>query len=74
MRNLRTSLWIALAASAALPLGGCSFPNTAAPGPTSIAVDSTANQIWLIDSGKIYRCSVNGSALGCTEATTNIPR
>lgn len=55
-------------------LSGCSFPNAAAPGPSAIAVDSTANQIWLIDSGKIYRCSPNGDALSCTAATTNIPR
>ena len=58
----------------ALLLAGCAFPNKAAPGPSSVAVDSTANQIWLIDSGKLYRCSPNGSALSCTAATTNIPR
>ncbi len=63
-----------LAIGAALPLAGCSFPNAAAPGPSAIAVDDTANQLWLVDSGKIYRCSPNGNALSCTEATTNIPR
>jgi hypothetical protein len=55
-------------------LAGCAFPNKAAPGPSSIAVDSTANQVWLVDSGKIYRCSPSGSVLSCTEASTNIPR
>jgi hypothetical protein len=55
-------------------LSGCSFPNAATPGPSAIAVDSTANQVWLIDSGKVYRCSPNGDALSCTAATTNIPR
>jgi hypothetical protein len=66
------STLVALAALAAL--GGCAFPNKAAPGPSSIAVDSTANQIWLVDSGKIYRCSPNGDSLACKEASTNIAR
>jgi hypothetical protein len=61
---------IALAGS----MTGCAFPNKPAPGPSAIAVDSTANQVWVVDSGKIYRCSPNGDALACKEATTNIPR
>jgi hypothetical protein len=67
-----TPVLIALAAGALL--AGCGFPNKAAPGPSSIAVDSTANQVWIIDSGKIYRCSPSGDSLACKEAATNIPR
>lgn len=72
--SIRRSLSGLALASALAALGGCAFPNKAAPGPSSIAVDSTANQVWLVDSGKVYRCSPSGDALACKEATTNIPR
>lgn len=55
-------------------LSGCAFPNKPAPGPSAIAVDSTANQVWIVDSGKVYRCSPSGDSLACKEASTNIPR
>lgn len=67
---LKTCLVLGISAS----LAGCAFPNKPAPGPSAIAVDSTANQVWVVDSGKIYRCSPNGDSLACKEATTNIPR
>lgn len=70
---LRRFLGIILVLGAA-PLAGCSFPNAAAPGPSAIAVDGTANQVWVVASGKVYRCSVSGSALNCAEATTNLPK
>jgi hypothetical protein len=74
MRKNPRGLLFTLLVLGAAPLGGCAFPNAAAPGPSAIAVDGTANQVWLVASGKVYRCSPNGSALNCSEATTNLPK
>lgn len=63
-----------LVAGASVPLSGCVFSSSGPTGPTSIAVDSATNQIWVVDSGRIYQCSANGKELTCVEAWTNIPR
>jgi hypothetical protein len=68
------SIFVGFVLAASASMVGCAFPNKPAPGPSAIAVDSTANQVWLVDSGKVYRCSPNGDALNCKEATTNVPR
>jgi hypothetical protein len=72
--TMAKSLSTIIVLGALATLSGCAFPNRSAPGPSAIAVDSTANQVWLVDSGKVYRCSPSGDALACKEATTNIPR
>lgn len=72
--TLRIAISMGIALVACSSLAGCGFPNRAAPGPSSIAVDSTANQVWIIDTGKVYRCSPSGDSLACKEAATNIPR
>jgi hypothetical protein len=63
-----------LVAGASVPLSGCVFSSSGPSGPSSIAVDTARNQIWLVDSGRIYLCSANGKELTCVEAWTNIPR
>jgi hypothetical protein len=60
-------------AVAALALSGCSFPNAAVPGPSAVAFDNTGNQVWLVSSGKLYRCSVSGSSVACTQMAVNTP-
>jgi len=71
---MKTLFHLSLVLGLSASLAGCAFPYKPAPGPSAIAVDSTANQVWVVDSGKIYRCSPNGDSLACKEATTNIPR
>ena len=63
---------ICLCLGAAAALSACSYPNAAAPGPSAIAYDNTGTQLWLISSGKLYRCSGTGNNLGCQEVTTNV--